>query len=693
MLLRRLLFYLIRKVENNFFFKYNLFGKHMKKKKMKPDNAGNIKSQTSESMIPAPGMPFSSLFREVKDMIYRMSLPDGTYTYVSPASTSILGYTPEEFYLTPKLIREAIHPDWRGYFKEQWASLLAGNMPGFYEYQVITKTGKTKWLHQSNVLVKDINGTPVAIEGIVRDITDRKKAETEITEWKNRYEAAVMASRHILYDWDSVTDEVIYGGGLESILGFTHQEMVGGLATWQSLIHPDDVPHFQQVIAHIIKTKEPAYLGYRVRKKNGDYIHVEDSGRFFADSEGNIIRMVGFVKDISERKRAGEEKRKLEEQLRQSQKMQAIGTLAGGIAHDFNNILAVISGYSELSLQATGDTARLTGNLEHILESTRRAKELVDQILMFSRKKDVALKPLNPAAIVREAVSFIRSAIPTSIEIRSHIDDTEKHVLADSTQLQQVIINLCTNAAHAVKNNTGLIVINLKEIELCSHTAKMKNLSPGDYFQLTVTDDGTGIPEFIRGRIFEPYFTTKKAGKGSGLGLAVVHGIIKGHGGGISVYSEKEKGTTFSVFLPIVTGQVLQAEEAVIKEGIPGGTENILFVDDEKGLVNTAGKMLEILGYNVTARTDSIEALEEFKKNSGAFDLLITDMTMPYMTGLQLIGEIHKIRPGFPVILCTGFSDNINEENYRRFGINRFVMKPMTNKQISHIIRDVLDNR
>lgn len=677
-------------VENFFFFIYNAIGNNMSKKNEKPGQPNN-QQRGPDSLIPSPGTPFSSLFREVKDMIYRMSLPDGTYTYVSPASAAVLGYTPEECYHSPQLVRETIHPDWHGYFREQWANLLAGIVPPFYEYQVIHKSGEVRWMQQSNVLVKDEKGNPVAIEGIVRDVTKQKVAETKFEEWKNRYEAAVLSSHNILYDWDSVTNEVIYGGDLESILGYTYDQMAGGLPRWQSLIHPDDKDHFQEVINKIIATKEPAYLSYRVRKKNGDYIHVEDSGRFFSDSKGNIVRMVGFVKDISQRKRMEADKRKLEEQLRQSQKMQAIGTLAGGIAHDFNNILAIIIGYAEISLRKYGDGGKLTGNLNHILASANRAKNMVDQILMFSRKSEKILKPLNLGAVVKEAVKFLRSTIPTSIEIGLRIEVEENEVLADQTELHQVVMNLITNAAHAIKDKNGLIDIQLKDISLCSHSAEIKDLPPGQYFQLSVADDGAGMPEHIRNRVFEPYFTTKNPGKGTGMGLAVVHGIVKSHGGEISVYSEEGKGSIFSVFLPVIPESKHKAGKSGADMPLLEGTERILFVDDEKDLVESAKEILESLGYKVTTETDSSAALEEFKNNNNTYDLLITDMTMPHLTGLQLIEAIREITPGFPVILCTGFSDVINAENYARHGINRFVMKPLNTRELSVTVRQVLD--
>jgi len=385
------------------------------------------------------------------------------------------------------------------------------------------------------------------------------------------------------------------------------------------------------------------------------------------------------------------EKKKLEAQLRQAQKMEAIGTLAGGIAHDFNNILGSILGYTELSMLEVPEGSKLKQKLTEVFNAGKRAETLIQQILAFSRKQELKQKPLQLKYIVKESVKLLRSTLPTDIEIKEDIAKDVGVVNADPTQMQQVIMNLCINAGHAMQEEGGILAVGLANVELDDiAAAQYLDMSPGPYLKLSVSDTGYGMVPDVKERIFEPFFTTKAPGEGTGLGLSVVHGIVKSHGGTITVYSEPGKGSTFHVYLPLIQEEAIKPE---MDEQAPilTGNERILFIDDEQALADLGKQMLERLGYEVTIKTSSLEALELFRNNPDQFDLVITDTTMPKMTGDKLAKELMKIRPDIPIIICTGHSERISEEKAIRMGIKAFAMKPLMMRNVANTVRKVLE--
>ncbi len=382
---------------------------------------------------------------------------------------------------------------------------------------------------------------------------------------------------------------------------------------------------------------------------------------------------------------------KYERQLQQVLKIQAIGTLAGGIAHDFNNILFPIVGYTELTMDEVPDDSVAHNNLEEVLKAAHRAKDLVQQILTFSRQSGQERKPVKVHLIIKEALKLLRASIPASIEIINNIDDDCHPVMGDATQIHQVIMNLCTNAYQAMQDKGGTLEVNLSEVNVgYEETVKKIGMQPGKHLQLLVRDEGCGMDAVVLNRIFEPYYTTKEQGKGTGLGLSVIHGIVKNHRGDISVTSSPGKGTTFKVYLPITEDADI-ANELAPSNGAAKGNERILLIDDEEQIVSMEQQMLENLGYEVTARTDSTKALEEFSEQPHNFDLVITDMTMPQMTGDELAQKLLDIKPDIPVILCTGFNEDITEEKALAMGIQKFVMKPVIKNDLATTIRTVLD--
>jgi len=404
----------------------------------------------------------------------------------------------------------------------------------------------------------------------------------------------------------------------------------------------------------------------------------------------NVMKIIGArVSAEIERIKIEKEKDEMAIQLRQSQKMEAIGTLAGGIAHDFNNILVPIMGYAELLLGDIPEDSPSRNGLNAIYSSALRASDLVRQILTFSRQKSGELTLMKMQPIVKEALKLIRSTIPATIEIRQNIQTDCGIIKADPTQIHQIIMNLATNAYHAMGDSGGELNVSLKEIELGQYDLIRLDITPGVYACLTIADTGVGMDKDLTYKIFDPFFTTKKKGKGTGMGLSVVHGIVKSLGGAIHVYSEPGKGAEFKVYLPMEKSSI-KKQNIQDKGSIQGGTERILHVDDEEGIVTMGKMMLERLGYQITSSTSSIEALKAFRANPDKFDMVITDLAMPNMPGDKLLLELVKIRPDIPVLLCTGFSETMSEERAILSGFKGFLLKPILIKELSRKIREVL---
>jgi len=396
---------------------------------------------------------------------------------------------------------------------------------------------------------------------------------------------------------------------------------------------------------------------------------------------------------ILERTKAEIEKGKLEARLNQAQKMEAIGTLAGGIAHDFNNILSAILGYTELAKDDCKPGSTIEKDLEKVLASGNRAKGLVQQILAFSRQSATEFQYIQPASIVKETINMLRPSLPTTIEIIENIDPATGHIFADPSQISQIVMNLSTNAFHAMEEAGGRLSISLKETAFKNEELiHEQGVTAGVFIKLSICDSGPGMTQEVKDKIFDPYFTTKGIGKGTGMGLSIVHGSVKSYGGFIILNSELGKGSDFQIFFPVLEEPVPHKIDAV--EQIPAGEERILFIDDEAILAEMGKHMLERLGYHVTVRKSSLEALETFQNQPDQFDIVITDQTMPGMTGVDLARRMMQIRPDIPIILCTGYSSIISEEKAKSMGIKEFALKPLAKKDIAKLIRKALvDNQ
>ena len=468
-----------------------------------------------------------------------------------------------------------------------------------------------------------------------------------------------------------------------NLMGYNIREVVG-INIFKS--SQKQLPDLREKVFKTINTGKFWSNTLSHKKKDGGTCLLETTISPIFDESGALTNLLSIARDVTK-------EHVLERQVQQSQKMESIGTLAGGIAHDFNNILAAIVGYAELCLDDSQDNPENCQSLQQILNATSRAKSLVSQILAFSRSADIEKKPIKISPLVKETCKFLRSSLPTTIEIKQHITAENDFIMADPTQFHQILMNLCTNAGHAMEKTGGVLEVRLENILLNKNNLlSCPELKPGLHLQLIVKDTGHGISTAIKDHIFEPYFTTKSKGEGTGLGLAVTHGYVKDFGGNIKVESKKGKGTAFTLLFPVIT-EILTPDQSKDIEPLPIGTETIMLVDDEFILVKTCKRILERLGYTVIGETSPEEALDRFKQSKESYDLIITDKTMPKMTGFSLAREINKIRTDIPILLYTGHKEKDDEKKIKAAGISDIIMKPFDKKSIAKIVRKVLDQK
>ena len=521
----------------------------------------------------------------------------------------------------------------------------------------------------------------------------RKRRQAEEALRKSEEEFKTIANYTI--DWESwFSPEGRYlwvNPAVERLTGYRADEVMAMPDFILVMVAEEDRETFRRHFRSALTGTRGENYEFRYLHKNGLKFWLSVSWQPVYNAKGLFLGIRTSGRDVTQSKQAEQERRSLEKQLFEAQKLEAIGTLAGGIAHDFNNILSGIIGYAELAAMQT-DESRRRGNIQQILKAADRARNLVKQILAFSRHMEQDKKPMDLNMVIREAMKLLRATMPTTIDMRQTLPDESIIVNADSTQMHQVIMNICTNAAYAMGEKGGFMAVSLSREEMTSDVLSHKlNLLPGRYARLTIADSGQGIDPAYVNRIFDPFFTTKKPNEGTGLGLAVVHGIVHDHGGSIQVKSLPGQGATFDVYLPLLEEDVV-VPEAPKADLMPRGNECILFVDDEAGLVDLGTEMLSNLGYRVTACADSLDALKIYAASPRQFDLVITDMNMPGMSGSDLASAIFKLRPDQPIILCTGYSDYMNSEKAAQMGIAAFALKPVTSRIISAMVRKVLDD-
>jgi PAS domain S-box-containing protein len=603
----------------------------------------------------------------------------------------MLGYSIQEVELNVKQWTDLIHTDERAVAWKSIQDHLEGRTPVHeVEYRILCKDGKYKWiLDQAMVVKHDQQGRPLRMSGTHSDITERKQAEDALKESEEKYRLLVNNLPGIVFKGFKDWSVEFYDNGVEGLTGYNMHQFNSGKKKWIDLIVKEEVESAKQTFIKALKTDKSYVRNYRLAIRDGNIVWIQERGFIVCNQDGDIEYVSGVFYDITDRKKAEEDKEKLEEQLVQAQKMESIGTLTGGIAHDFNNILGIILGNTELAMDDVPEWNPTKVYLKEVRTASLRAKDVVHQLLSFARKTTLEKKPTNIIPIIKETLTWLRSSIPSSIEIRPNMTKDVDTIIADPTQIAQVLINFSTNASHAMPDG-GILEVSLKNVELNKDTAvQYPDLGPGRYVNLTVSDTGHGISQEEIDRIFDPYFTTKEIGKGTGLGLSVVHGIVKSHGGAISVDSELGRGTIFHIYFPVI--EEAAAIEIETVEELPTGNERILLVDDEESLVYIGRNRLEQLGYQVETRMNPLEALELFRSKPDQFDLIIMDMTMPEMTGDKLTGEILNIRPDIPLILCTGFSEKINGKKAKEIGAAGYLDKPHDKRELAKKVRQVLD--
>ncbi|MEW6658967.1 MAG: PAS domain S-box protein [Thermodesulfobacteriota bacterium] len=553
--------------------------------------------------------------------------------------------------------------------------------PYVREYRIRKKSGEIAWIQERSQIFCDAAGRIKHASGVFFDITERKQVEEAVKGSEEKMRLVIESSPIGIGIGQS--GQLAYANpSLAKMHGYNSPaEMVG-----QS-IKNFYAPEYHGLIGQtteMLESGQPIIPSYeaKVIKKNGEVFDISVWLRKI-DYQGQPA-ILWFAIDVTEQKA-------LRAQLFQAQKLEAIGTLAGGIAHDFNNILSALMGYTELTLDDIPPEMEAHANLVEVLKAAERARDLVKQILTFSRQdKHQEKKPVQISLIIKEVLKFLRASLPTTIDMRRNITALSAKILADPTQIHQIMINLCTNAAQAMQESGGVLTVSLDEVDLRpGDQAPGADLLSGPYLRLTVSDTGQGMTPEVMARIFEPFFTTKELGGGTGMGLAVVHGIVKSHGGEIKVFSEPGQGSTFQVFFPRVDNQ--EITETPILPAVLRGQERILLVDDEESLAHLGRQMLKRLGYEAVAMTNSLEALEAFRAQPHRFDLVITDQTMPHMTGIKLAEELLRIRPGLPIILCTGFIETVSPEEALARGLRELIAKPLKKGELAKIIRKVLD--
>ena len=626
------------------------------------------------------------------DVIWQYNLDADRFVYVSPSSQQLTGYVAEE--CQGQTMEAFITPESMQYVRKALPKFIMALTAGdesarvsTHQVDMLRKDGSVVHSEVVTTLLQNEEGRVCGLVGVSRDITEQLRAEEALRESERRFRALFDAMMEGVAQHEMVYDErgmpvdyrfVSTNPAFEKHTGLKSEEVIGQLGS--KIFGLGKAAHLQRFARVASSGRPDSFETYSPHLDRHFDISVT------SPKQGSFVTV---FENITERKHAEEERKALEARLAHAQKLEAIGTLAGGIAHDFNNILQPMMGYTEMALNELSPSNPLRDNLAQVLNASLRAKDLVRQILTISRStQEQPRTPIDISSIIKEALKLLRSSLPTSIEIRQNIRNGV--ALADATQIHQMLMNLCTNAAHAM-DDKGVLEVSLSPVDLSESDLAAQHivdLKPGPYLKLSVSDTGTGMDKATLEHIFDPYFTTKEVGKGSGLGLAVVHGIVKRHEGAITVRSEPGKGTTFCVYIPRIEAAAEIPVETPHEAST--GTERILLLDDDPVIVEMGTAILGQLGYKVTAETDSFHALELFSAGPDEFDLIITDYTMPNLTGMDFIKEVRRIRPGMPVMLCTGFSEKVTPETIKDLGIE-LLMKPYGVRQISEVVRRVLD--
>ncbi len=640
-----------------------------------------LRSTAAAQAVAAGEQRYRLLADNVADIIWTID-SEGMPTFISPSVLPMRGYTVAE--AMTQTLEEGMSNESAGAVRSLLNTALNRGTQAIQrslsnmELEMRHRDGHLVVTETSFSALSDDEGSFVGLLCVSRDISERKRSEAA----QSRLAAAVeYAAESIMITEPDGTIQYV-NPAFERLTGYSRAEAIGKTPRLiQSGKH--DEAFYRELWETL--TRGDVWTGrFTNRAKSGLLTEEEATISAIRDSRGTTINYVSVARNVTHEV-------ELERKLRQAQKMEAIGTLAGGIAHDFNNMLSPILGYAELAMAEVDPRSELYFSLSEISAAGKRASELVQQILAFGRRSEQDRVPVHISSILKEALRLLRGSLPSTIQIRQDIRSCAP-VMADSTEIHQVIMNLCTNAYHAMREHGGTLTVSLVDLSIRDIAeGEPKGISVGDYVQLSIEDTGHGMDQKTLERIFEPYFTTKRVGEGTGLGLATVHGIVQSHLGKVVVDSTLGEGTRFTLYFPAAPFETELDVEASSVDTAASGSECILVVDDEEAIVSMLKRGLGTLGYAVTGFRNGADALEAFSEDPDAYDLIITDQTMPKLTGLELARRVSEIRPGFPIILATGFSDTVNEQIAMKAGVREFLFKPTSPRVIADHVRRILD--
>lgn len=636
-----------------------------------------------------PGAVFSVYVRRDGEREYR---------FLSTGIRDIYGFEAEDLMRTPSLLARYFHPEDQALLEKDRQAILAGQGNLETEFRVVLPDGTIKWIsNRSSAVSSDAEG--FLRVGMLLDITDRKAAEAALHASEALWKLALESAGDGVWDWNLATGEEFFSRGIKSMFGYDEEDIPNLSAEMDARTHPDDVPQMNADRQAHFEQRAPVYRNeHRILCKDGRWKWVLSRGMVIArDEDGRPLRMVGTHTDITEHKQGEAQQRALEAQLRESQKMEAIGTLAGGVAHDFNNLLAAILGNLVLAREDVGEQHPAQESLTEINRAAIRARQLVQQILTFSRRQtqEMLRQPLTPQ--VEEALGLMRSLLPASIKLNVRLSAASLPVLADATQMQQVLMNLCTNAWQAMEGRPGEITVALREVTLdASQGLQVGGLASGAYACLSVADNGPGMDEATQQRIFEPFFTTKAPGAGTGLGLAVVHGIVKAHRGAIALHSRPGEGARFDVYLPLASGgdamPAVAAGAPAAPVVAPQG-KHVVYIDDYEALVFLVGRLLRKQGYRASTFESGEAAMQWLRDHpQEKVDLVVTDQNMPGMSGVDVAREVRQLRPGLRVAIVSGHVNDKLLAEAHSAGVSDVLGKQDSMDALGESIRALLEH-
>ena len=621
--------------------------------------------------------------------------PDGTLDYVNARTLEYLGVTKEE--TLTKIWQDAIHPDDLPVCIERWEKSLRTGAHYEVEFRMRDARGNYRWYLGRATGGLDADGQIFKWFGTNTEINDRKTAEQLLRQSEERFQLVARATNDVLWEWDIATDHIWLNEGMQTVFGYTVDQIENRYEFWRDGIHPEDLKEIQRGIYQFLDGDEEIWTGeYRYARADGEYVTVVDRRILVRDEQGKPLRMLGSIRDISENKQAEQLLVESENRLRQSQKMEAIGTLTGGVAHDFNNLLTAILGNSQLALRDVSEGDPLHRRLMEIRGAGNRAAVLTRQLLAFSRRQHLERKVINLNDSICDITKLIQRIIGEDIEVAVKCSGNLATVFADAAQIEQVVMNMAVNARDAMPAGGKLIIETNNVVLDQSYCRQYPYVQPGNYVQIRVSDDGCGMSEETKARIFEPFYTTKEIGKGTGLGLSMAYGIVKQHDGHINVYSEVGYGTSFKVFLP-VSAEAAAAEQATIQPALFGGSETILVAEDETALRDLAKDVLEASGYTVLLAKNGEEAVKVYRENRERIDLLLLDVVMPRMGGAEVFEQIRASGGDLPVIFMTGYSSETVQNRFvKQYELfvgseTTIVQKPYSVELIERKIREVLN--